>query len=44
MKNTLKVSALIFSAIIIAHIDLPQISGPVSMREPGRFEGKAIWP
>ena len=23
---------------------LPLISGPVSMREPGRFQGKAIWP
>ena len=25
-------------------VGLPLISGPVSMREPGRFEGKAIWP
>jgi hypothetical protein len=23
---------------------LPRISDPVSMREPGRFELKAIWP
>ena len=34
-----------FNAVIyLIVLDLPQISGPVSMREPGRFEGKAIWP